>query len=170
MKSLVCFEDSRLPYCCGITDVGAFELYDQLKEKPTFNKEKPWEYIGYAVKPTHWDRSNTEETKRQYEYDLEDWEEDACNAQVTLEPSGTGLFVASFVDSEECRAAYKYLCENHTLLFQTNPRTNKGSGNPVFLCVFQHERSRKVPKLEPKVTEPTTPRFPIRKGEKLPRL
>lgn len=155
-----------LQHCCGIGEIGGFELFE-VTEKPTFSKKEPW-LDEYSHKPSWWSAEDTTIAKYRYEEDLEAWEEE--NKSDEAEKSGTGLFVAAFIGSEECHEAYKYLCKNHTLLFQTKPRVNTRTRNEVFFCVFDHARTRKVAKLEPKETEPTTPRFPIRKGEKLPRL
>lgn len=56
-----------------------------------------------------------------------------------LPRSGTGFFVATFIDSPQCKEAYDELCKEHILLFQSKPRFNYA--NHVFVCVFQHRDS-----------------------------
>lgn len=61
--------------------------------------------------------------------------------QSEVQYQGTGLFTSTFVNSAECKAAYKALCENHTLLFQSHPYVNSNSGRRVFLCVFRYGKN-----------------------------
>jgi hypothetical protein len=69
------------------------------------------------------------------------------NAHEDVACSGTGMFTAAFIDEEESKAAYEFLCKKHTLLFQSDVRVNSGSGNKLFLCVFLHKDKR--PKKKP---------------------
>lgn len=110
----VCGSAEQLPHCCGVTDLGSFgvrrgRLQDDVDE-----------YSGdyYEV---DWDDDRTNEADL-----LED-----C-----LESSGTGLFTATFINSPECKAAYKLLKEKMKILFQSKPYRNNNSGRDVFLVVY----------------------------------
>jgi hypothetical protein len=63
-----------------------------------------------------------------------------------LKKSGTGLFLASFINTEKNKAAYDELRANHKLLFQSEVYKNKsvsastlGRTSGVFICVFLHK-------------------------------
>lgn len=51
--------------------------------------------------------------------------------------SGTGFYIATFIDTEECRFAYETIKQHKRLLFQSVPRRNKKSGKDVFIIVCQ---------------------------------
>jgi len=55
--------------------------------------------------------------------------------------SGTGLFISTFVDTNDCKAAYELLTSNHTLLYQSPLRLNDYSNNRLFLCVFKYGKT-----------------------------
>ena len=63
-----------------------------------------------------------------------------------LKKSGTGLFLASFINTENNKKAYDELCAVHKLLFQSKVYKNKsqsatplGRTSGVFMCVFLHK-------------------------------
>ena len=63
-----------------------------------------------------------------------------------LKKSGTGLFLASFINTEKNKEAYDKLCAIHKLLFQSEVYKNKsqsatslGRTSGVFMCVFLHK-------------------------------
>lgn len=70
------------------------------------------------------------------DYPPEDFDQDE-ESQKEVIKSGTGLFVSTFINTEECKEAYNFLCSQHTLLFQSAPYKNSSSGRLVFLCVFK---------------------------------
>lgn len=49
---------------------------------------------------------------------------------------GTGLFVATFINTPICKEAYTWFCEHYQLVTQTPLKRNKTTGNRVFLAVF----------------------------------
>lgn len=55
-----------------------------------------------------------------------------------ISSSGTGLFISTFINNKPCKKAYKQLCKEHTLLYQSLPKRNAMSYNEVFVCVFLH--------------------------------
>jgi hypothetical protein len=57
--------------------------------------------------------------------------------------SGTGLFVAAFIDNDTNRRAYEQLTKEHRLLYQSPVKRNDNSGNQLFLCVFQYRTPRR---------------------------
>lgn len=52
--------------------------------------------------------------------------------------SGTGMFISTFIDNQDCKDAYEMLSSKHKILFQSEPMLNVYSGRHVFLCVFLH--------------------------------
>jgi hypothetical protein len=56
-----------------------------------------------------------------------------------ITPSGTGVFLSTFIDDYFCKKAYLSLIKNHILLYQSPLYYNKESGNHLFLCVFLHK-------------------------------
>jgi hypothetical protein len=134
MKFILNFDSSQtLPYCCGVNDVGGFDLVPS----------DPW-----------------------------------TPAPSTVVCSGTGLFTATFVNEEESKAAYDYLCKEHVLLFQSSVKRNSHSGNKLFLCVFLHKarkprgKNKMIPVSGERegVIEDQEWAFPVRAGERLPSL
>lgn len=53
---------------------------------------------------------------------------------------GTGFFIAAFIDSDSCRAAYDELIKNYRLVFQSPVRRNVNSNNDFFFCVFDRRK------------------------------
>ena len=54
-------------------------------------------------------------------------------------PTGTGMFISTFIDNPICKEAYEHLRSKHSLLFQSKPMANSNSGREVFLCVFAYK-------------------------------
>jgi hypothetical protein len=53
--------------------------------------------------------------------------------------NGGKLVFASFIDNEECKAAYDEMCKHYKLLYQTEPRPNKFHGNrKFFVALFEY--------------------------------
>ena len=51
--------------------------------------------------------------------------------------TGTGYFIATFINNEACKWAYYELCDKAILLYQSPPRINpRHEDNEVFVCVF----------------------------------
>ncbi len=72
------------------------------------------------------------------------WDDDTYGSPNHLRKSGTGLYTAAFINNEECKAAYDWLCEHKTLLFQTPVKKNRGHKNGgMFMCVFQDKKRGK---------------------------
>lgn len=63
--------------------------------------------------------------------------------RAVIEKSGTGLFVAAFVNTPECKVAYEHCCKKHKLLYQSPLKMNSNSGRRLFLCVFEWKSPRK---------------------------
>lgn len=170
---VVAFEDdSTFQHCCGVTEVGGFHTNQKSDPPKKPDPKAPWKYAGYDKKPYWWDASDAEDAEGVYEEELEAWKAENTHQKVPC--SGTGMFVATFIDTEDCRAAYQYLKEEHHLLFQSKPhRNNGGAGNAVFICVFLHKdrapKKRTPVKVEREEAIAST--WPLqRKGEKLPKL
>lgn len=56
------------------------------------------------------------------------------------EEGGTGFFIAAFINTENCRAAYEELIKNYRLVFQSPVRMNVNSNNDFFFCVFDRRK------------------------------
>lgn len=50
---------------------------------------------------------------------------------------GAGLSIACFVDTLDCREAYKELAKKFKISFQSVPRRNANSGRQFFMCVYE---------------------------------
>lgn len=51
--------------------------------------------------------------------------------------SGTGYYVATFVDTQACKDAYEVLKKEFNIIFQSLPKRNKLSGRKVFIVIYQ---------------------------------
>ena len=47
--------------------------------------------------------------------------------------------IATFIDSPQCKQAYKIMCDKLKLVSQTEPKRNPNSGNKVFVAVFTNK-------------------------------
>ncbi len=50
--------------------------------------------------------------------------------------SGTGFFVAGFVNEGRCKRAYKFLTSNFKLIYQSPVRVNTNTDRQFFFCIF----------------------------------
>lgn len=55
---------------------------------------------------------------------------------------GTGFVQAGFIDTPICKQAYELLCSKWPLVFQSEVRKNKRSGNKFFFAVFDVKNPR----------------------------
>lgn len=53
--------------------------------------------------------------------------------------TGTGYFIAGFVDNKDCHEAYAALLQLANIVFQSEVRINTNSGNEFFFCVFDRK-------------------------------
>lgn len=52
---------------------------------------------------------------------------------------GTKWFLCGFIDRARDRQLYKELTARHKLLYQSEVRYNRNSGNRVFFCIFDRQ-------------------------------
>jgi hypothetical protein len=135
--TLVKFDIDALRHCCGVDEVGGFNAVVVKKAAP-FDSKRPWEWQGHTRRPPYWtdaDSGNVAEYHANGEYDENPGGEEESDYS---NPSGTGFFIATFVDDKDCKAAYERLTREHKLLYQSPPMVNRRSDNKVFVCVFLH--------------------------------
>jgi hypothetical protein len=61
---------------------------------------------------------------------------------IAIVKGGTGLYTATFINDEHCKAGYEYLTKKYKLLYQSPLRRNGKKGNLVFLCVFSDKKRK----------------------------
>jgi len=49
---------------------------------------------------------------------------------------GTGMFMAAFIDTPDCKKMLEHLTSKYKLLFTSPTKRNKNSGNDFFFAVF----------------------------------
>lgn len=69
--------------------------------------------------------------KAYYEYD-----KDYLSKILKNQISGTGMYTASFIDTPECKEAYRKLKKRFDIIYQSPLKHNTNSGRKLFLCVF----------------------------------
>lgn len=55
---------------------------------------------------------------------------------------GSKISCAGFINTQECRMAYEWLCKKYTLVYQSEVRRNANSGHPFFFCVFDRKKAK----------------------------
>lgn len=61
------------------------------------------------------------------------------NSSNPMISGGTGFFIACFIGTEECKAAYEALVEEYKLVFKSPVRVNTNTENEFFFCIFDQE-------------------------------
>lgn len=117
MAKILTFDQDRLPYCCGIQDLGVFNVVDTVRD--TYQN---------STMPNPMPRVRWRGARAPFP-----------NPSRVTRP-GTGLFTVSFNHREASRVAYEQLCRQHKLLYQSPVKTNSNTRNQVFLCVFEWRR------------------------------
>jgi hypothetical protein len=59
------------------------------------------------------------------------------NRLITNVPGGTGTAIAAFTNEPRCKVVYDWIVENCTILYQSQVKRNRNSGNQNFLVVFE---------------------------------
>lgn len=54
-----------------------------------------------------------------------------------LQHRHAGLFMASFIETRACKAAYNLLTSRFRVVYQSSVRRNENTGNDFFMCVFE---------------------------------
>ena len=70
-------------------------------------------------------------------YDYTEYYEPLVSRMGFADRSGTGYYIATFIDEPECKEAYDILKQHKDIVFQSKPRKNRRSGNEVFIVIYQ---------------------------------
>jgi hypothetical protein len=62
---------------------------------------------------------------------------------INVQVGGTGVFIAAFVPTPECKKMYEELTSKYKLVFQTPARRNNNSGRQFITCVFDRSKAKK---------------------------
>lgn len=52
--------------------------------------------------------------------------------------AGTGYYISTFISSQQ--ESYEAMCKQYSLVYQTEPKRNRYSGNQVFIAIFKEKR------------------------------
>jgi hypothetical protein len=70
-----------------------------------------------------------------FRYNRYDWENDTSLLENRV-GSGTRMVLAAFVNTKECRDAYKIITKKWPVLFQSPVRRNRNSGRDFFFIIY----------------------------------
>jgi hypothetical protein len=119
---LITFDQETLQNCCGVDEVGNFDVEEAVFEWD--DEDKVWMTKDYYPR---FDNCYDDE-------ELDDLK--SCAGIDKLTKPGTGMFICTFIDTEDQRTAYKAICKRHKRLTQTKPFRNGEYGNHVFQATF----------------------------------
>ena len=57
--------------------------------------------------------------------------------QFKIAGSGTGYYISSFINTDICKKAYKFIKKNYKITYQSTVQVNQNTGNRFFFIVYR---------------------------------